>query len=567
MAEQVWSRGSIIEGGVPGVLAALSVPTDQTCALCMRRPDYFASLNYVERRADEPYCSDCLDDLIEQSGPIIERLIPLSGDNGDGTAISRDQFAAILRGEPVVFGKRRRLLTLADGPFVVIERHHGPGPHPGTGTPQDVHGGEGAGTAETKPQYVMATGEDQDARLLDWHPESQHLLWIDPRVYLSEIARDLGPGYSQRDVSYGVIERKIGELRDRMRDGLPIDALWVDAELNEEGTDTKIVRQEGRHRAWAAIDLGIRSVPVITYFRSADGYYHDLKDEPLDLKKVHPWRNVLDASVARHHGPGPHPGTGTSQKVHGGGSRAEFSRGGTADVIESLPKTERWNVIRRAYDAIDSIHATTFPDGFVAIPWKENRSKTRGGTFTYDRKNGPVQVSYNLRDDAEIDNYPMTNAVHEYGHFTDMLLGATMVRPDQYSVAMQWDFASEAFTVDSEHPLRDELRALGEAIRDSDGAQSLFRWNRRSWNDGFGNIQTFTKRQRDSLKTNVEFFARAYTQWITTRSGNDRMRHELRAWRDGWRRGGGPDLQWDDDDFEPIGKAMDDLFDAAGLLK
>jgi len=54
--------------------------------------------------------------------------------------VSDIQLAALVRGDAVTVGPSKRVITLDDGPFVV-QRHHGPGPHPGTGTPQEVHGG------------------------------------------------------------------------------------------------------------------------------------------------------------------------------------------------------------------------------------------------------------------------------------------------------------------------------------------------------------------------------------------------------------------------------------------
>lgn len=64
--------------------------------------------------------------------------------------VSGSQLAALVRGDAITIGPTKRVITLDDGPFVV-QRHHGPGPHPGTGTSQDVHGK--GGKAETSTSF------------------------------------------------------------------------------------------------------------------------------------------------------------------------------------------------------------------------------------------------------------------------------------------------------------------------------------------------------------------------------------------------------------------------------
>lgn len=43
------------------------------------------------------------------------------------------------------------------GRFRRIDRHYGPGPHPGTGTPQEVHAGDGAGSTGGKKQVGITS--------------------------------------------------------------------------------------------------------------------------------------------------------------------------------------------------------------------------------------------------------------------------------------------------------------------------------------------------------------------------------------------------------------------------
>ena len=69
-----------------------------------------------------------------------------------------------------------------------------------------------------------------------------------------------------------------------------------------------------------------------------------------------------------------------------------------------------------------------------------------------------------------------------------------------------------------------------------------------------------------------EIFARAFAQWVMLRSGDDAMNREFAQQRSRMLRTGKPDhfytpAQWDDDDFEPVGKAMDALMEEQGWLR
>jgi hypothetical protein len=63
------------------------------------------------------------------------------------------------------------------------------------------------------------------------------------------------------------------------------------------------------------------------------------------------------------------------------------------------------------------------------------------------------------------------------------------------------------------------------------------------------------------LAHDAEFWARAYAQYIGTRSGNAALLAELSAMRQGVY-----PLVWDDDDFEPIAAAIDGLLREKGWL-
>jgi hypothetical protein len=63
-----------------------------------------------------------------------------------------------------------------------------------------------------------------------------------------------------------------------------------------------------------------------------------------------------------------------------------------------------------------------------------------------------------------------------------------------------------------------------------------------------------------------ELFARAYSQYISVKSGNVNMRSQLSQFQAESRAGGVP-LQWQEDEFQPVAAAFDKLFGDAGWLK
>lgn len=71
--------------------------------------------------------------------------------------------------------------------------------------------------------------------------------------------------------------------------------------------------------------------------------------------------------------------------------------------------------------------------------------------------------------------------------------------------------------------------------------------------------------RRDYYLRPWEIWARAYAQWVATRSGHPKMREGL----DLLRSLSGPpgQSQWDDADFEPIAAAIDAMFTKLGWMK
>ncbi len=82
------------------------------------------------------------------------------------------------------------------------------------------------------------------------------LVWMPPEKFL-RLASPL-PEYHMNKQSYS-------NIRDRMIKGLPLDFLVLEVDMKRR----KVVGHEGRHRAIAAKELGITSVPVLIFTGSS----------------------------------------------------------------------------------------------------------------------------------------------------------------------------------------------------------------------------------------------------------------------------------------------------------
>lgn len=99
----------------------------------------------------------------------------------------------------------------------------------------------------TPPAYPLAD-RDTDGWYGDgdYLARSGHLEWMAPGTYLSKV-RPLAIDESSRDA--------IDDLKSHILQGRPLDPLKIYADG----------REDGRHRAHAACELGIAQVPVILF--------------------------------------------------------------------------------------------------------------------------------------------------------------------------------------------------------------------------------------------------------------------------------------------------------------
>lgn len=192
--------------------------------------------------------------------------------------------------------------------------------------------------------------------------------------------------------------------------------------------------------------------------------------------------------------------------------------------------------------------------GLQQIPVRVG-GQARGTTGTFWRGR-TVAFGVSLKADTA---GPVT-AAHEFTHFldfADMRLESRLVDGTTSAIpfASQRGHATDAW------------KAVYDAWENSNAVQSfrsMARESGRNWTSHTGHI--FSKPSREQIRSywlnEQELFARSVSQWAAVRSGDPEMLADLAKYTEH-----GFPAQWADDDFEPIGKALDDLFTYLGVLK
>lgn len=180
--------------------------------------------------------------------------------------------------------------------------------------------------------------------------------------------------------------------------------------------------------------------------------------------------------TVKHFGPGPHPGTGTPQEIHGGGAgvrpavnasegynktrelRKQWNAIAEAinseywhnefihssyQVFERIPGTARWKPVRDALDAIDSVHGVyvNFP-----LPMTETRARSKGGSY-HTANNEPSRFMLKIEDEYGFGTE--TSTVHEIGHYIDHWL---LAQEEPYGVMWNFDVVSKFYDPESPGP-------------------------------------------------------------------------------------------------------------------
>ena len=206
--------------------------------------------------------------------------------------------------------------------------------------------------------------------------------------------------------------------------------------------------------------------------------------------------------------------------------------------------------------AIDELH--TIPSGAPNVSLKKSAGETTVGAFS------PAQNVIKVSANGE---HPLMTVAHEFGHYLDWkVLGtgvsaATNGRGGADKGIKQFLSAVENSKAYKQIEAVRQLR-VSEAPYgiNEDVAKSLKGWSSRTSYGAY-------------LMQPRELWARAYAQYVAQRSSGDAMKKELKTEIDSAIRPDHPSVsvpwtrQWEQDDFEPIAKAIDDILSARGMKK
>jgi SPP1 gp7 family putative phage head morphogenesis protein len=177
-----------------------------------------------------------------------------------------------------------------------------------------------------------------------------------------------------------------------------------------------------------------------------------------------------------------------------------------------------------ALAAIDVVHKDgTLPQ----IPIQSINSQRTSGSFIYDWQKKPVRVSLSRQAPR-----PELTFIHETGHYLDMAgMGS-------------FGYASQSGA----------MSGVMDAIHKSATYANIL--------SVFGSESRYGK----YLTSPHELWARAYAQYITVRSGDTLLRQQLQQLQQFGKGGQNYLWAWEDQDFEPIAQAIDDLFRRLGWI-
>jgi predicted ABC-type ATPase len=123
-------------------------------------------------------------------------------------------------------------------------------------------------------------------------------MWIHPDDYFTPLTN-----YGRNPIEYslennGMMDReRVDAVKKLMQEKQPLDAVWYDIDI----TTGKVTNQEGRHRAYAAYELGINRIPLIIYFRNSEGKAVDLKNyDPQVIVEKNPFKWYIENTENRH---------------------------------------------------------------------------------------------------------------------------------------------------------------------------------------------------------------------------------------------------------------------------
>lgn len=206
-----------------------------------------------------------------------------------------------------------------------------------------------------------------------------------------------------------------------------------------------------------------------------------------------------------------------------------------SEAIKAPKKGDLVPIIQNALQAINEVHG----DGELpVIPIERDRSQSRFGGYWYSTSGGQQKAGKITIRTRDNDHTAITIA-HEVGHFLDQQgIGSQLYASPNDSRLAAWRQAIENSRASSE--LKELARRAGQAGISRKYVRYLSEW--------------------------VELWARSYSQYIAVRSKNATMLAQLNVLRERTGRVYYP-KQWDDDDFEPIAQAFDELMLNLGWRK
>ncbi len=171
-------------------------------------------------------------------------------------------------------------------------------------------------------------------------------------------------------------------------------------------------------------------------------------------------------------------------------------------------------------------------------------SKNRNGEYV----SSEIGIAKRVFSEKNIDNGAAATFIHEFGHFID---GEMF---DGLNATRTW----------SGRPPLDIVKKWSEAVH---GSRKVRRWV----DDGPEKMQPFGRAGAEYMQyvlSEQELWARSFAQWFALRSQTDTL--TTQALRDSTadleQKFDGLTLQWDDDDFEAIAEAFDQIFKEMGWV-
>lgn len=217
--------------------------------------------------------------------------------------------------------------------------------------------------------------------------------------------------------------------------------------------------------------------------------------------------------------------------------------------------------VRRGLGAVEKVHRV--PEGLPAIPVKSSTAQGYFGQYSFLRSGAPsdIKITAPRAGAGAAERHVASTFVHEFGHYLDHqanLVG--QVERLAAKVPGRTPTGVWGTGVDGrDNPL---MAAFFEAIESSPTKLALDAAVKDPVAAGLTKYSGSTLRYYQSK---VEIWARAYAQWIGTRAADSVMLEEIAAIRANVTSAASLS-QWSPEEFEPIAKALDAIFRAAGLL-